>query len=198
MTPEERLQILSRRAAGNKDAAAEILNLKLELMSVAAIRTSSKQCPCCGMAIQKSEGCNKMYCTSCSSYFCYKCGKQISGYSHFREDGCLLFDLDEVLRWEMQFNAEIHGARAALWQDDARFAREVAAAQNDVRHEMEARGCRCPRCGQMNYKERQNNHMQCFACQNHYCYMCRQALVGRGASAKHYGPKAACKQHSPD
>ena len=52
---------------------------------------------------------NKMYihCSNCGSFFCYKCGAAIGGYEHFREGGCVLFDLSEIARWEAQFNDQI-------------------------------------------------------------------------------------------
>lgn len=59
-----------------------------------------RSCPVCSMAIERSMGCNKMTCSQCSAYFCYKCGKQINGYDHFREDQCVLFDEEEIRQWE--------------------------------------------------------------------------------------------------
>jgi hypothetical protein len=34
----------------------------------------SKKCPECMLPIQKQSGCNKMTCSRCSTYFCWKCG----------------------------------------------------------------------------------------------------------------------------
>ena len=69
-----------------------------------------KQCPTCGMAIQRSEGCNKMTCSNCSSHFCYKCGASITGYDHFGEGRCILFDMDEIMRWEAEMAMQQQGA----------------------------------------------------------------------------------------
>ena len=62
------------------------------------------------MAIQRSEGCNKMTCTSCGKHFCYKCGQVITSYDHFGEGKCILFDLDEIMRWEAQMAMQQMGA----------------------------------------------------------------------------------------
>lgn len=61
------------------------------------------------MAIERSEGCNKMTCTSCSALFCYKCGQAVDGYDHFGEGRCILFDLDEIQRWEHQMAEQFGG-----------------------------------------------------------------------------------------
>lgn len=73
-----------------------------------AVQKSSKACPVCGMAIQKQEGCNKMTCGSCGAYFCYRCNKPISGYEHFRDGGCVLFELSDIMRWEHELQDQIN------------------------------------------------------------------------------------------
>lgn len=50
------------------------------------ITTNSKQCPKCHAHIQRSYGCNKMYCSHCSSHFCWLCGVPLphqNPYSHY-------------------------------------------------------------------------------------------------------------------
>ncbi|KAJ1028319.1 hypothetical protein NDA18_002984 [Ustilago nuda] len=47
-------------------------------------------CPTCGIAIEKSYGCNHMTCKSCQTHYCYLCGKAISAqnpYGHFNTPG---------------------------------------------------------------------------------------------------------------
>jgi hypothetical protein len=47
-------------------------------------------CPTCGIAIEKSYGCNHMTCKSCQTHYCYLCGKAISAqnpYQHFNTPG---------------------------------------------------------------------------------------------------------------
>ncbi len=72
------------------------------------LQATSKMCPNCGMAIQKTEGCNKMTCTNCHQHFCYKCNKAVLDYDHFREGGCKLFDNSEVQRWQQDWDAQVH------------------------------------------------------------------------------------------
>lgn len=40
-------------------------------------------CPKCGRAYHRSEGCARMRCTQCETYFCYVCEAPIEGYEHF-------------------------------------------------------------------------------------------------------------------
>ncbi|CAI5758613.1 unnamed protein product [Candida verbasci] len=45
-----------------------------------------KQCPGCETVIEKFEGCNRMKCSKCGSFFCFHCGEMISSdYSHFSD-----------------------------------------------------------------------------------------------------------------
>ncbi|KAI5010831.1 hypothetical protein ZWY2020_012968 [Hordeum vulgare] len=74
-----------------------------EVRSIKEILKDAKQCPRCKMAISKIEGCNKMTCWNCGRFFCYQCNAAISGYDHFKGD-CVVFDQEEVDRWEMQMN----------------------------------------------------------------------------------------------
>ena len=60
---------------------------------------TAKKCPRCGQATEKAEGCNKIMCGGCGAYWCWKCGKEIDGYKHFRSGDCILFDEAEILRW---------------------------------------------------------------------------------------------------
>jgi hypothetical protein len=46
-----------------------------DLDTLKCIRENSRECPCCGTRIQKSRGCNHMFCTVCHTGFCYKTGR---------------------------------------------------------------------------------------------------------------------------
>ncbi|CAI5444155.1 unnamed protein product [Caenorhabditis angaria] len=51
---------------------------------------NSKQCPKCCVSIEKNDGCHKMHCTKCDTYFCWLCQKVLhknDPYQHFRGDG---------------------------------------------------------------------------------------------------------------
>ncbi len=71
------------------------------------VQKNCKQCPACGMAIERSEGCNKMTCTSCGVFFCYRCNQQIDGYKHYWNGNCILFDLSEIERWEAEVGQQM-------------------------------------------------------------------------------------------
>lgn len=194
VSTETRLAMLRKKAeGGGASAIAELRRREQEMMSLAEIEKSSKQCPSCGMAIQRSEGCNKMVCSACAAAFCYLCGKQISGYEHFRAGGtCVLFDEAEILRWERRWEEQIGWHAAAAFRNDVMG--EGQHVDNRREQGLRLASVHCPRCGQTNYKFARNNHMCCWSCSQHFCAVCFQVLHRKGGGL-HFGPKG-CKQHS--
>ncbi|TKY70041.1 E3 ubiquitin-protein ligase RNF14 [Spatholobus suberectus] len=179
MTLDMKLQILQDRQnlsqlkADQKRREREKIN---EMLSMKEIHRDSKLCPSCDMAISRTEGCNKMKCGNCEQYFCYRCNKAIDAsdpYGHFRDGSCELFPQEMVESWHERINH-----RQVVGQVQAELFPQ--------------RGLACPNCRQFNAKIGNNNHLFCWACQSHYCYLCKE-IVRR--STKHYGPKG-CKQHS--
>ncbi|KAH7289191.1 hypothetical protein KP509_31G062600 [Ceratopteris richardii] len=180
MSPEQRLSILEGRQKGFKsgeDQRRIEQNYVNELLNLKFMRETAKQCPSCKMAITKTEGCNKVTCGNCGQYFCFKCNKAIEGYDHFRGGGCILFDDEEIQRWELVMNA----IRAP--------AQPEGAVGRLLWHI-------CPNCGQRNLKEGNNNHILCWSCNQHFCALCRAAVR---RSSEHYGSGLnKCKQHTAD
>lgn len=46
-----------------------------DLETIRCIQEISRECPCCGVMVQKSHGCNHMFCTICHTGFCYRTGR---------------------------------------------------------------------------------------------------------------------------
>jgi len=193
VSAETRLAMLRQKAQGGGAAAVEeLLRREHEFLSLAEIEKTSKRCPACGMAVQRSEGCNKMSCANCGSFFCWKCGKQISGYDHFKAGGdCSLFDESEILRWERHWEQLVGFHEAAQLRNDFFMERMVG---DDQRQAPMVPAVHCPSCGQPNYKLFGNNHMHCWSCTRHFCALCRVVLQRRRGGA-HFGPNG-CRQHS--
>jgi len=182
MTPQEKVKIIELRKGGNRtlseDERRKIQDMKNELLSVSAIEKDAVKCPHCNMAIEKTEGCNKMVCLNCGGYFCYRCRKAISGYEHFGSESCVLFDQAEVDRWNLHMNAP---------PPNPLLVRMEGVPPNQRRMRF------CPRCRQGNMKFENNNHLCCWSCRAHYCYLCGKEV--RDMQTHFTG---MCKQHSPD
>lgn len=187
MDAEARLEIINKRMSGNRSGGEQLLQkqkeLVNELQAKAYVFKTSKQCPTCSMAIQKTEGCNKMTCSNCGTYFCYRCGKNISveAYAHFKE-GCVLFDDDTIRAWEAQM-----GAMAPQ--------QVVNLAQGNLGGGVAVPSSNCPTCGQHNFKFANSNDIRCFNCRRRFCYRCR-ADIPKGAI--HFGRPPKCPHHSAD
>jgi E3 ubiquitin-protein ligase RNF14 len=161
---DERILMVKDRVAkmqqiSRKDRFEAELRSLQDLQSETTVRNLSKPCPGCKTQIQKSEGCNKMTCSQCRTFFCYLCGKQIDGYEHFEQgvSRCILFDGQQLV-------APICGAppEALL---------EVRAAFNAGLTIL-----RCPRCQQNNWKRDNNNRILCWNCRHSFCFLCRAEL----------------------
>ena len=189
LTPERRLQVLESRSRGDAamgdDARRRHREQVADAMAQRYIDREGKQCPRCNTGVVKSEGCNKMTCGGCGCFFCYKCGKEVFGYEHFREGDCSLFDLDAIAAWEREMNA------AFVVQENRNRDAHVRGG--------EVRQTRCPKCRQPNWKLERNNHVRCWSCNQHFCCACMR-VVRRGQETRdHYGTgPGKCRQHSAD
>lgn len=79
---EEKMKLIKEYEEGDDNVKAnlekrygkrQILLILDELKSECWISTNSKPCPSCNVAIEKSDGCNKMSCWKCNTFFCWLC-----------------------------------------------------------------------------------------------------------------------------
>ncbi|KAI3863284.1 hypothetical protein MKW92_016607 [Papaver armeniacum] len=193
ITSEEKLNLLRNRQPGMKTTSQQRKELDMinQLLNEKEIKRIAKKCPNCSMAISRISGCNHMRCTKCKTEFCYKCGDAYyTGYCM----NCTAFDHDTFhherretrLRQERQREAQMREREAIRLLKEQQMLNQKRA-EDPAYHPHP-----CPICRQMNAKVENNNHICCWSCQKHYCYLCRK-IVQR--SSQHYGPKG-CKQHS--
>ncbi|CAL8081291.1 unnamed protein product [Orchesella dallaii] len=81
-TPEEKQAMV--KTYGEKQLKILVENV----LSEQWIQKESKSCPHCKVPIEKFEGCNKVTCFKCNTYFCWLCLKQLEAgnpYFHFND-----------------------------------------------------------------------------------------------------------------
>ncbi|XP_012527951.1 E3 ubiquitin-protein ligase RNF14 [Monomorium pharaonis] len=90
-------------------------------LTIEYLQNNAKSCPKCRTLISKTDGCNKMTCTHCQSYFCWLCNKQIYGYDHFHSASSqcygLLFDgmeMDDVMDFDAIEAIQVINAMEAM------------------------------------------------------------------------------------
>ncbi|CAL5025683.1 unnamed protein product [Urochloa decumbens] len=171
MTPEEKLLSLQDREKVRASSGGKVnkgIDLFNELVSIKEALRDAVPCPHCRIAISRVSGCNHMRCRNCGKGFCYDCGKPLDNH---RIDQC----------------------RVDQEQKSVRQAGVVKQIQKEVKLQR-SRNYPCPSCHQQNPKVGNNNHIFCWACQVHYCALCRKVVR---KSSEHYGPRG-CKQHTVD
>uniref|UniRef100_A0A0D9VJR9 RBR-type E3 ubiquitin transferase n=1 Tax=Leersia perrieri TaxID=77586 RepID=A0A0D9VJR9_9ORYZ len=143
-----------------------------ELINVQEALRDAKQCPRCKMAISKIEGCNKMTCSNCGRFFCYRCNEAIGGYDHFWNGNCTMFEVQQFQNPQQQGDEN-----DVFDQDDEELLEPIWVPFTYP----------CPTCGRRNEKWGTNNHILCTGCRGHYCALCRKRIP-RGT--QHFGARA--------
>ncbi|KAL6651306.1 hypothetical protein ACP70R_010231 [Stipagrostis hirtigluma subsp. patula] len=183
LTPELKLLSLQEREKVRRLSKGDIngiIYMAKEVFSIKEVLRDSVQCPHCGIPISRVSGCNHMVCRNCGKFFCYGCGEAgCSGCNKSRNSNPLSsfeevkqLDVTSYLRDLVNGTKETHKALTT-----ERFRRHP-----------------CPNCRQLNSKMGNNNHIFCWACQIHYCALCRKVVR---KYTEHYGPRG-CKQHTVD
>ncbi|CAL2036263.1 unnamed protein product [Caenorhabditis brenneri] len=97
---EERDRMVKQWMEGDESVRAEMCRLFGENNMTSLVEqflyeewldSNTKPCPSCHVSIEKNDGCHKMHCTKCDTYFCWLCGDALSKwnpYAHFRQGAC--------------------------------------------------------------------------------------------------------------
>jgi len=205
LSPEERLEVLERRQKGMRASGEEYvrarMNLANEKLNLEWLQSESKSCPNCKMAIQKTEGCNKMKCSTCQTSFCWLCMVEIWGYDHFGHGRCAMFDEEEIERWNRRMMNPRQ--RHQLLQDpehgggEAFFNDPGGAPRVQERFHFFVTFKHCPQCQRRVAKDGMNNHMRCTTCGCSFCYVCQTRFTKKGQAGAHFAARQ-CPQHSAD
>jgi len=195
---------------GLQQAAATKSNkqrLKDELESLRLIMSGTVPCPGCKMPITRTQGCNHMICSNCSTHFCYRCGADITseGYNHFFAASCPTFDREEVERLqgtaeggEDALEAELEELRRQF-PDQAGMVwnfRPPPGAWRRAARKRQKADVPCPTCRQWNERAGLNNHVRCRICKTNFCYACKKLI--RGTVTAHFRGQGACPQHASE
>ncbi|CAO2043545.1 unnamed protein product [Urochloa humidicola] len=164
ITPEEKIK---RQQASGRMSEKEMAR---ELLTIRKLFSDIQLCPKCKMPIVKTEGCNKMSCGNCGQLLCFRCGRAISGYDHFWNEECELFELRQ-------------------YSDVTPFERHMEEVQINRRVKVQlspiGSTIRCPKCRQRNFKDNEE-YIFCWACRIHYCSLCRIRVDDKYMKSGHY------------
>jgi len=148
-----------------------------EILNNLYFKHCCKQCPKCGLRIQKVRGgCekgqfgNKMQCPKCFTYFCWGCLHQAKGLKHYKErPECVPEEpFDQVERLTQELKEQ-----------------QMHPASEDF---LNLKFCaRCPRCEAINQKQGTRNALTCTKCQRLFCFICNNEMEDEG----HYNKVAA-------
>ena len=89
------------------EASADKILSARHMVEEARSNATIRKCPKCKAQILKIEGCNKMACTRCHTYFCYVCKADLTSYgenpySHFSPTTCALYVYQGVNQHEQE------------------------------------------------------------------------------------------------
>ncbi|SJX62728.1 related to ring finger protein 14 [Sporisorium reilianum f. sp. reilianum] len=90
LSPSSPDRALMEQKFGRKTLETMVRKYQEEQQTQQWLSDYTTPCPTCGIAIEKSYGCNHMTCKSCQTHYCYLCGKPISAqnpYHHFNVPG---------------------------------------------------------------------------------------------------------------
>uniref|UniRef100_V5EU91 RBR-type E3 ubiquitin transferase n=2 Tax=Kalmanozyma brasiliensis (strain GHG001) TaxID=1365824 RepID=V5EU91_KALBG len=90
LAPSSPDRLLMQQKFGRKTLETMVRKYEEEQQTQRWLSDYTTPCPTCGIAIEKSYGCNHMTCKSCQTHYCYLCGKTVSSqnpYQHFNTPG---------------------------------------------------------------------------------------------------------------
>merc|ERR1712179_551682 len=97
---------LEKTAMERRYGKKQLETLVDDIQTASWMGKNSKQCPHCKAHIEKEDGCNKMACLRCGTYFCWLCQSVLDKkfpYLHFNRPTarCRLFDVSSKKRTTM-------------------------------------------------------------------------------------------------